>query len=134
MTEAVTTLPVSGCAIEAQAGAHGLRLVVEDGAARYSIELPDFVVLQMLRTVGQRGAQSHTVDVPGQDADVLVHPVQEWRVAQLDEQGTAAIQLTDVRGIGGAYSFDLEELEALYLVIGDLMARVRSTSARLRFN
>jgi len=45
----------------------------------------------------------------------------EWRVARLDGRGHAAIQLTDARGIGGAFVFDAEELQAIHTVIGDLI-------------
>lgn len=55
------------------------------------------------------------------DTEVMAHPVAEWRVARLDEPGYAAIQLTDARGIGGAFVFDAEELQAIHTVIGDLI-------------
>lgn len=55
------------------------------------------------------------------DTEVMAHPVAEWRVARLDGQGRAAIQLTDARGIGGAFVFDAEELQAIHTVIGDLV-------------
>lgn len=131
---AVTAIPVHSCAIEAHAGAQGLRLLLNDGASSYRIDLPDFVVLQLLRTVSQREATQLPMGMVGIEHGMKVAPVQEWRVAQLDEQGTAAIQLTDVRGIAGVYAFDLEELEALYLVIGDLMQRVRPSAASTTFN
>lgn len=55
------------------------------------------------------------------DTEVMAHPVAEWRVARLDGRGHAAIQLTDARGIGGAFVFDAEELQAIHTVIGDLI-------------
>lgn len=65
-----------------------------------------------------------TAESPNGMADteeVMAHPVAEWRVARLDGQGRAAIQLTDARGIGGAFVFDAEELQAIHTVIGDLV-------------
>ena len=131
---AVTAIPVHSCAIEAHAEAQGLRLLLNDGTSRYRIDLPDFVVLQLLRTVSQREASLLPMGMVGLEHGMSVAPVQEWRVAQLDEQGNAAIQLTDARGIGGVYAFDLEELEALFLVIGDLMQRVRPSAALTTLN
>jgi len=120
-------IALRACAVEARAGELGLSLQVEDGAMLYRIDVPDFVVLQMLRTV-------HLRDASVLDGDVQVHPVAEWRVARLDEHGSAAVQLTDVRGVGGAFAFDLEELQAIHQVMGDLIERQAMARSGLRLN
>lgn len=60
------------------------------------------------------------------EPEVLVMPVTEWRVAQLDDKGTTALQMKDEHGIACAYAFKREELFALYSVISDLVNRLSS--------
>lgn len=129
MNKPIASVAVHACAVHAREGAQGLRLFVDGGGTQFSIDLPDDVVRQVLRTVGQNDTHRMPQDITEHDAGVMVHPVSEWRVAPLDAFGMAAIQMTDVRGMGGAYAFCLDELEAIHNVIGDLVLRLQRAPA-----